>query len=169
MSALIDERPHDNATISLVVSSSTSSYGLLRAQRCGIPTVVLDTKIQWDKVLAELDKHHITHIFLLGFMKIVPKSFLAAWNKPILNVHPSLLPSYPGLNSIRRAYDDKQDVGVTVHEVIADVDAGGVVVSRTVVDKNKVAQTSFEEVESLVHFTEYDLVRKSFKVASCWM
>lgn len=167
MSTLIDQRP-EKESIALVVSSSSKNYGLLRAQRNGIPTLAFDNKMDWDRVLLELQSRQITHIFLVGFMKIVPESFLSAWNKPILNVHPSLLPEYPGLHSIRRAVEDKNNVGVTVHRVIKDVDAGAVVFSRTVVEKNVVEQLSLESVEGLVHLAEYDLVRKSFKVASCW-
>lgn len=168
MSALIDQRSNCDAVISLVVSSSPKSYGLLRAQRNGIPTLVLESKIQWDTVLTELNSRGITHIFLVGFMKIVPPDFLEKWSKPILNVHPSLLPDYPGLQSIRRAYNDKKSVGVTVHRVTADVDAGSIVMNRVVCDAQRVAPLSLPEVEEQVHLAEYDLVRKSFKVASCW-
>ncbi len=167
MSALIEQRL-DNAQISLVVSSNAHSYGLLRARRHGIAVRVLEPKVDWQRLANELDRCGITHIFLVGFMKIIPQTFLQVWQKPILNVHPSLLPEYAGLNSIQRAYADKNAVGVTVHRVIADVDAGEHVLQRVVVDKESVAAMPLARVENLTHWTEYDLVRRSFKVASCW-
>lgn len=167
MSALLDQRL-ENASIALVVSSSSESYGLLRARRNGVPTLVLDKKMDWGKLTQDLNDRGITHIFLVGFMKVIPQSFLEAWKKPILNVHPSLLPTYPGLASIRRAYEEKNPVGVTVHRVIAEVDAGAHVAQREVVNSVEILRKSLCEVESLVHLTEYDLIRKSIKVASCW-
>lgn len=168
MSTLIDQRL-EKGTIALVISSSSESYGYLRAKRNGIPALAFEKKMDWEKVYSVLCEHGISHIFLVGFMKIVPHSFLNKWQKPILNVHPSLLPKYPGLQSIRRAFDDKADVGATVHEVIADVDAGKIVSQRLAVSSQELTGLDFETVESRVHFTEYDLVRRSVKVASCWM
>lgn len=167
MSAVLDQRL-EKGTVALVISSSSSSYGYLRALRLGIPAIAFDKKMDWDQVLDQLRAQRISHIFLLGFMKIVPQSFLQKWQKPIFNVHPSLLPSYPGLNSIRRAYDDVADVGVSVHEVIADVDAGKIIMQRTVANAADVKKYSFERLEQNVHFSEYDVVRKSLKVVSCW-
>jgi phosphoribosylglycinamide formyltransferase 1 len=167
MSAVIDQRL-ENGTVAFVVSSSSNSYGYLRAQRLGIPTIAFDKKMDWDEVLKQMHAQRITHIFLLGFMKIVPLSFLQKWQKPIFNVHPSLLPSYPGLNSIRRAYDDGADVGVTVHAVTAAVDAGEIVMQRIVAKARDIKSFSFEELEQKVHFSEYDSVRKSLKAVSCW-
>lgn len=165
MSVILDE-PQEKASVALVVSSNPESYGLLRAQRMGVPTLVLDKKINWESLLNVLRERGITHIFLLGFMKIVSPLFLEQWQKPILNVHPSLLPLYPGLNSIRRAFEEKNDVGVTVHRVIAEVDAGSILFQKKVVSAGE--ELPFEEVEKRVHLAEYELVLKSFKVASCW-
>lgn len=116
----------------------------------------------------DLKQRHITHIFLTGFMKVVPKDFLEKWNGPILNVHPSLLPKYPGLKSVERAMADQADIGVTVHKVTADVDAGETVAQKTVLKFEEYSRLSAEQVEFALHLTEYELVRKSFKVASCW-
>lgn len=168
MSAVLDQRL-EKGTIALVISSSPKSYGYLRALRLGIPAIAFDKKIDWDEVLIQLQKYQISHIFLLGFMKIVPHTFLKKWQKPILNIHPSLLPNYPGLESIRRAYDDSSDVGVTVHEVIADVDAGKIIMQKRVTEASNTKSFAFESLEQSVHFAEYDIVRKSIKVASCWM
>lgn len=168
MSALIDQK-QNAANIQLVVSSSDKSYGLLRAKRNGIATFVLEKKILWSDVLNVLDDQQITHIFLLGFMRVLPTTFLEKWQKPILNVHPSLLPEYPGLDSIRRALIDKKAIGVTVHKVTSVVDAGDIVFQKVAVPEVKAPSQVLTQVEERVHYAEYELVRKSFKVASCWM
>jgi phosphoribosylglycinamide formyltransferase 1 len=165
LAALIDSRPMD---IGLVVSSHAGAEALLKARRAGIPTFVLEKKIDWQGVLNTLSDFKITHIFLLGFMRVVPVSFLEHWTGPILNVHPSLLPNYPGLNSLSRAYDDGAAIGATVHRVVAAVDAGETVFSKQVFGPGEAREKSLEEVEFYMHLAEYELVKKSFQAASCW-
>lgn len=74
MSALLDQKW--DLDIALVVSSSSQAQGLSRARRSGIPTMTLDAKIDWQKLTSELQRLKVTHLFLLGFMKIVPAAFL---------------------------------------------------------------------------------------------
>jgi phosphoribosylglycinamide formyltransferase 1 len=159
MSALLDQKW--DLDIALVVSSSPKAQGLKRAQRSGVPTVTLDAKIDWHQLTADLQRLRITHIFLLGFMKIVPPEFLKSWTGVILNVHPSLLPHYPGLKSIERAYHDGADMGITVHHVNEQVDAGHVVLQKTVVPGNLVKNLSLESAEAKMHQAEYALVRRA--------
>ncbi len=166
MSALLDQP--EGASVALVVSSRPDAYGLLRARRLGIETLVLDKKIDWQKLLQDLKDRQITHIFLTGFMKVVSDAFLKQWNKPILNIHPSLLPAYPGLKSLERAQADRADIGVTVHRVIADVDAGAIVAQKKVLSFTEYSVLPQEEIEFYMHLAEYDLVRQSYKEASCW-
>ncbi len=163
MSALLDQKW--DLDIALVVSSSLKAQGLKRAQRSGIPTIVLHAKIDWQKLAAELQRLRVTHIFLLGFMKIVPPEFLKTWAGVILNVHPSLLPHYPGLKSIERAYHDGADMGITVHHVNEQVDAGHVVLQKTVVPGRLVKNLSFESAEQKMHQAEYALVRRAVERA----
>ncbi|MES2854261.1 MAG: formyltransferase family protein, partial [Bdellovibrionota bacterium] len=111
--------------IRLVVSSSDSAEGLLKARRAGVPTRIAPTKrtltgktkLDFEKLSEELAQCGITHVLLAGFMKIVPASFVSRWNGKILNLHPSMLPLYPGLDSIQNAFAAGADMGVTVHEV----------------------------------------------------
>ncbi len=74
MSALLDQSW--DLDIACVVSSSAKAPGVARARRQGVPTLVLDSKIHWQKVCADLQRFQVTHIFLLGFLKIVPPEFL---------------------------------------------------------------------------------------------
>jgi folate-dependent phosphoribosylglycinamide formyltransferase PurN len=165
LAALLDLRSND---IRLVISSRASAPALLKARRSGVPTLVLPKKIDWDEVLRELHERHITHIFLLGFMKVVPLSFLEKWQGPILNVHPSLLPSYPGLDSLARAHQDGAAIGATVHKVIAAVDAGDTIFQKQVYAPGAATAKKLAEVEFYMHLAEYELVKKSFQAASCW-
>jgi len=164
MSALLDA----DEPIALVVASRADAYGLTRARRKGVETLVLDKKIDWTLLLETLHARKITHIFLTGFMKVVPAEFLKSWAKPILNVHPSLLPAYPGLKSLERARADRAAIGATVHQVVADVDAGPTVVQKTIWRVGEYDGVSPENLEFSLHAGEYELVRRAVKVASCW-
>jgi phosphoribosylglycinamide formyltransferase 1 len=151
----------DFAKISLVVSSSAKAPGILFARRRGIRTVVLGKPINWSLVNDILREHGINYIFLLGFMHLIPADFVKKWEKKILNLHPSLLPKYPGLNSISSAFNEKQEIGVTVHEVTAEMDAGPRVLQRIAVDKTAVERFNLEDVEFLTHLVEQRLVQES--------
>ncbi len=148
--------------LSLVVSNSPEAYGLLRAKRSGIPTLTLARPLNWEKLHDSLVERQITHIFLLGFMRVVPQSFVAKWEGRILNLHPSLLPAYPGLNSIERAFRDQVSLGATVHEVVAQVDAGPIFAQRTSLRAEEIHRYSLEEAEFLVHLDEQKLVQEAW-------
>lgn len=159
MSVLLDQKW--DLDVALVVSSKESAPGLKRARRAGVKTVVFSFPADWSRVVEELKKQRITHIFLLGFMKIVPSDFLKQWSQPILNIHPSLLPQFPGLDSVRRAYETSCAVGATVHHVTDVVDAGAIVLQKTSVSKEDIKKLSLDLVEKKNHRTEYFLVRQA--------
>lgn len=122
LQALLDLRPE--VDVRIVYSSNTKAPGLRRARRAGCPVRVLKGPIDWAGLDAELRHLGIEGVFLLGFMKIVPDFFVKAWDGRILNVHPSLLPAYPGLKSFERSMQEGAAVGATVHLVIPELDAG---------------------------------------------
>ena len=147
--------------IGLVVSSRPRAYGLKKAKRYGISTKVLDPKVNWPDLLSALKAHHISKIFLAGFMKILPAHFIHQWQKPIFNIHPSLLPQYPGLHSIERSFKDKSQMGCTLHKVIDKVDMGDIIFSSAI------TQVSFlETAEFLIHVEEQKLGRKLMHTSS---
>lgn len=158
LNALLDARPE--ADVALVVSSTPKAYALVRARRAGIPTWIIPQPYDWDTIHRQLLDHCIDRVFLAGFMKIVPPDFVNRWREKIVNVHPSLLPAYPGLKSIRRAYDEHQPLGVTVHGVIAEMDAGPHLLQRKVESR---ACADFESAEFMVHLAEHRLVRESVR------
>lgn len=115
----------DPLDIALVVSNQPEALGKLKAKRYGIP--VLDYSIQkstWPDFLKILKERKIEALFLAGFMKIVPKFVLDSFENRVVNIHPSLLPAYPGLRSFEKALEDGVQTGATIHLVDPGVDTG---------------------------------------------
>jgi phosphoribosylglycinamide formyltransferase 1 len=127
------------ATIAVVISNRADAAGLDRARRAGIETLVLDHR-QWRSredydgaLLRELRARDVQLVCLAGFMRIFSRVMLDAFPHAILNIHPTLLPAFPGLHPQQQALDHGVKVsGVTVHLVTADLDAGPIIVQRTV-------------------------------------
>jgi phosphoribosylglycinamide formyltransferase-1 len=115
----------------LVLSNDPAAGGLARAATLGVPAVAVDHRAFPDRpafedaVHAELTRAGADLVCLAGFMRVLTPSFVGRWRGRMLNIHPSLLPRYPGLDTHARAIaaGDTQ-AGCTVHEVTADLDAG---------------------------------------------
>ena len=115
----------------LVLSNRPDAGGLDKAKAMNVPTAVVDHTAFPDRetfeeaLTVELEKADPDIICLAGFMRILTPGFITRWQGRILNIHPSLLPKYPGLHTHARALDaGDTEAGCTVHEVIADLDAG---------------------------------------------
>lgn len=128
-----------DASIAIVISNREEAAGLVRARAAGIETIVLShrgwpTREDYDRALAAaLKARDVGLVCLAGFMRIFSQSMLDAFPNAILNIHPALLPAFPGLNAQRQALDHGVKVsGVTVHFVTSDLDAGPIVLQRTV-------------------------------------
>jgi phosphoribosylglycinamide formyltransferase-1 len=128
-----------DAEISIVISNCANAAGLERARSAGILTKVLDhrdykNKESYDHVLTnELLKYDVELVCLAGFMKIVGPKMLRAFPSAILNIHPSLLPSFPGLEPQKQACDYGVKLsGATVHIVTEALDAGPIVLQAVV-------------------------------------
>lgn len=128
------DRAHDPLPLK-VYSSKANVPGISKAKRMGIPVEVIpvleNKKLDWEWLHQDLLSLRIQKIFLLGFMRLVPESFTSKWENKIINLHPSLLPSYPGLQSFERAWDDKAKLGVTIHQVTAELDSGATVKQKS--------------------------------------
>jgi len=123
-----------DAHIGLVISNRPDAKGLLAAQSLDLPTTVIDhTEFDSresfdDAVDAELKRLRPSWIILAGFMRILSEGFVRRWQGRILNIHPSLLPCYPGLNTHQRAIDaGDTHAGASVHVVTSELDAGPVI------------------------------------------
>jgi phosphoribosylglycinamide formyltransferase-1 len=127
------------ARIAIVISNRADAGGLDRARAAGIETKVIDhrtfpTRDAFDRVLAsELRSRQVSLVCLAGFMRLVGAPLLDAFPNAILNVHPSLLPAFPGVESQRQALDYGVKVaGATVHLVTAELDGGPIVLQSAV-------------------------------------
>lgn len=128
-----------DATIAVVVSNRADAQGLERARTAGIPAVALPhrdypTRDAFETALvAELRAHDVALVCLAGFMRLLGPTFLAAFGGRTLNVHPSLLPAFPGVDAQRQAIEHGVKVaGATVHVVTGELDGGPIVAQRAV-------------------------------------
>ena len=127
------------ARIRVVISNRTDAAGLAFAREAGIETLVMShrdspTLEAYDDVLAAaLTDRGVTLVCLAGFMRVLGPGFCGAFPDAILNIHPSLLPAFPGLHPQRQALEAGAKVsGATVHLVTAAVDAGPIVLQESV-------------------------------------
>jgi phosphoribosylglycinamide formyltransferase-1 len=127
-----------NAKIKAVVSNKPEAFGLVRATRHGLHTWVIDhqdyaNRDQYDDVLQQyLETIDPDYIVLAGYMRILSPDFIEAFEHRILNIHPSLLPAYKGLNTHQRALDNAETQhGVSIHLVTAELDAGPVILQAS--------------------------------------
>ncbi len=132
-----------NAKVSAVISNKADAKGLLYAREHGIATAVVDhtafsTAAQpreaFDAALmAEIDKHAPCLVVLAGFMRILTAGFVSHYEGRLINIHPSLLPAFPGLHTHARALEAGcQFAGATVHRVTADLDHGPILAQAVV-------------------------------------
>ncbi len=128
-----------DATIAVVISNRQDAGGLERARAAGIESMVLShrdfrSRDDYDRAVArELRARAVGLVCLAGFMRLVGTELIEAFPSRILNIHPSLLPAFPGLDSQKQAIDHGVRVsGVTVHLVTAELDGGPIVVQRAV-------------------------------------
>jgi len=128
------------AEIALVISNRSDAGGLEIARASGIPTLVIESKpfgrdrTGFEAVLqAALQDHHIDLICLGGFMRLFTEPFVQRWYGRMLNIHPSLLPSFPGLEPQAQALRAGVKIsGATVHFVIPETDAGPIIMQGAV-------------------------------------
>ena len=120
-----------NGTVAAVISNRPDAKGLSTASAAGIETEAIDHKAyesrdSFDRALAEaIDSYRPDVLVLAGFMRILTETFVAKFLGKMINVHPSLLPDYPGLNTHQRAIDNGDDeAGATVHYVTGELDGG---------------------------------------------
>lgn len=127
LQALLDENTNQ---IKVVVCNKKKAQAVLKAKRAGIPVLLLEKGFSWDQLTLSLKELGVTDLFLLGFMKLLPPIFIASWKNHMINLHPSLLPAFPGLEAIEKSYEANADMGVTLHEVTEEMDAGPVLVQQ---------------------------------------
>ena len=170
MAALIKAASADDypAEIVLVVSNRADAAGLEKARASGVATVVIESKpfgkdrAAFEAALqAVLDQHRIELICLGGFMRLFTAEFARAWYGRMLNIHPSLLPSFPGLDPHGQALRAGVKIsGATVHFVIPETDAGPILMQGAVgVSDHDTADTLSERILEVEHRIYPDALR----------
>ena len=150
-----------NANISLVISNIETAFALTRAKQENLNSAFLNHKNfssreSFDQALSELlIKHEVDLIVLAGFMRILSNSFIEKFNKKIINIHPSLLPKYPGLKTHEKVINNKDKYhGVTIHLVDEGLDSGPIIAQA------RFEATKYKDIDSLitkVHSLEHKL------------
>jgi len=171
LQSIIDHVTKNNihAEIACVISNNPDAYGLVRAEKANIPTHVIDHKTHnsreaFDAELVNtLAVYNIKLIVLAGFMRVLSPTFINEYSENILNIHPSLLPEYPGLHTHKRVLNagDKEH-GCSVHFVTAALDEGPLVIqAKVAVEKTDTVETVAARVLEKEHII-YPLAVKWF-------
>ncbi|MFT2112489.1 phosphoribosylglycinamide formyltransferase [Marinomonas sp. 2405UD68-3] len=169
LQALIDQslKGKLDITIKAVISNKADAFGLARAVQANVPTKFINhkdfsTREEFDSELQKaIDQHQPDLVVLAGFMRILTEGFTRHYDGKMLNIHPSLLPKYKGLNTHQRAIDaNENEHGVSVHFVSAELDAGAVIIqAATEIAENDTADSLSKKIHTLEH-TIYPLAIK---------
>ncbi|BDU50551.1 phosphoribosylglycinamide formyltransferase [Haliovirga abyssi] len=155
------------STIEVVVSNVKSAYGLERAKQAGIKAIYINSKEynsreEYDKKIVEILKENgVELIILAGYLKWITPYFVNQYKNKILNIHPSLLPSFKGLHAIEKAYEyGVKMTGVTVHFVDESEDGGAIILQEGIrLDEG----ISLEKLEEQIHKVEHKLYPKAIE------
>jgi phosphoribosylglycinamide formyltransferase-1 len=145
-----------NTKIAIVVCDNDEANGLIYAKDNNIPYEIINNtekKVRETKILNILTKNNIALLCLAGYMKIIGKAIIERYTNKIMNIHPSLLPSFPGLNAQKQALDYGVKItGCTLHFVDALVDHGPIILQRAVeIDKNDDVDSLFKKILQREH------------------
>jgi phosphoribosylglycinamide formyltransferase-1 len=144
-----------------------NAFGLKRAAKVGIPCVALDetlfdSKFDFDQeIMKVIDNYQAKVIILAGYMRILSVDFISKYSGKILNIHPSLLPKFPGLNTHQRAIEaSEKKHGASVHFVTEEVDGGPVIAQQSVnIDSTDNSQTLAKKVLEKEHILYPQVIR----------
>ncbi|MEX0963320.1 MAG: phosphoribosylglycinamide formyltransferase [Pseudohongiellaceae bacterium] len=159
LQAILDYSGKGNYNVSGVISNRADAYGLQRAAAANIATEVLDhrqfaSRDLFDQALAAaIDRFAPSLIVLAGFMRILGADFVKRYHGRILNIHPSLLPAYPGTNTHQRVLDAGEKLhGVSVHFVTEELDGGPVIAQESItIEPGDDAESLAERIHQKEH------------------
>lgn len=159
--AIIDaiQKGQLNAEVALLICDKPNAFAIERANRHNIKVFQFNpknfqTKREFEKViLQQLKALNVDWIVLAGYMRLIGEILLEAYEGRIVNIHPSLLPSFPGKNAIEQAYDAKVKVtGVTIHFVDAGMDTGPIIAQApTLIDDHDTIETVQMKIQKIEH------------------
>ena len=152
--------------INLVLCNNKNAGGIMYAKKFSIPLRVISGGINNFEHIAikEITEKKIKLICLAGFMKILSKNFLRKFKGKIINIHPSLLPKYKGLNTFKRALKNNEKyTGCTVHYVDEKLDNGRIILKKRVkIDNNEIEKSLKKKVQSEEHKAYSVAIRKIY-------
>jgi phosphoribosylglycinamide formyltransferase-1 len=155
-----------NSDVAVVISDKPDAAGLVKARDRGVKTVVIErhgrSREEHDaEIIAELKKRDVELVCLAGYMRLLSRDFIHTFENRIINIHPSLLPSFPGLNVQQQAIDHGVKIsGCTVHFVNEHLDAGPIILQRAVeVKDDDTAQTLAARILEQEHAAYVEAVR----------
>ena len=171
LKSLIKFSKTDRSPISVefIVSNNSKARGLNFAKKYNIKKKIINFKnknLSESRLLSILKINNIEMICLAGFMKILSKNFIKKFKGKILNIHPSLLPKYKGLNTHRRALNNKEKYsGCTVHFVNAKLDSGKIILQKKVkISKNETEASLAKKVLAQEHKLYPEAILKVFNL-----
>ena len=159
LQSIIDNADRIDLQISCVISNNKNSFGLKRAQSAKIQTYIVDPKLFNSKdafdseLIRIINQQEVELIILAGYMRILTPLFISHYYGKILNIHPSLLPKFPGLNTHQNAIDASEKIhGVTVHFVTEKIDAGPIIFQQAVnIENSDTVETLSARVLKVEH------------------
>lgn len=153
------------SNVKVVISNNKNSLGITKAIKKNIPTKIINgnlTKLNFEKKLKiVLEKKKINLICLAGFMQILSKKFVNEWKNKIINIHPSLLPAFKGINAVEKAlFYGVKVTGCTIHYVDEGIDTGKIIDQKIVkITKGDTVKTLTKKILKEEHFLYIKVLR----------
>lgn len=185
LQAIIDSVKSDaiEGRISAVISNRPGVFGLERAAKAGIPAITVDhtkfnSRADFEHALSQtIDQYQPDVLVLAGFMRILSSEFVQHYLGKMLNIHPSLLPKYPGLNTHRRVLENgDKEHGTSVHFVTAELDGGPIIAQRSIhVTADDTEESLQQKIQQQEHKLYPEVVswlcngRVQFKDGKAWL
>lgn len=153
-----------NAKVAAIISDHEDAAILTLGQKFAVPAIYIDPGQKGPRLSKQAEQNYIERIasfspkliILAGFMRIIDRPFIDAFRNNLINLHPSLLPSFPGLNGIGQAFEHGVKItGCTVHWVTPELDSGPIIDQKTVRVEEK---DTLELIEKKVHIVEHQLL-----------
>mgnify|MGYP006163235541 FL=1 len=153
--------------IKLIITNNKNAIGILYAKKNSIPYLIVNTKLRnyENQLLLILKKNKISFICLAGYMKIISKTFIEKFGSKIINIHPSLLPKFKGINTYARVLKDKErKTGCTVHYVNEKLDGGNIISQKSFyINLNDNEETIKQKTQKLEYQIYPEAIIKIFR------
>jgi len=156
-----------DSEVAVVISDKPNAAGLAKARDRGVETVIVERKgrsrHEHDaEIVSELEKRNVELVCLAGYMRLLSRDFIEAFPNKIINIHPSLLPAFPGLDAQKQALErGVKTTGCTVHFVNEDLDAGQIILQRVVkVSDDDTVETLSARILEQEHIAYVDAVNR---------